>query len=112
MPVVLFAPNSNLSDVSVEDIEPFLGDRYNRFDYHLVWWPLETYKDQTLSQLWHAYVEPDAGGFETLRHNWESLWQYIVYRNTPGYSFEQWPNRTPLYLFVRKDLVSRLETKS
>jgi len=108
VPVILFAPNSNLSDVSVEDIEPFLGDRYTRFDYHLVWWPLETYKEQTLSQLWHAYVQPDTGGTETLRRNWELLWQYIFYRNTPGYSFEKWPDRTPLYLFVRNDLVSGL----
>jgi hypothetical protein len=111
-PVVIFAPNSNLSEVTVEDIEPFLGDRYERFDYRLVWWPLEDYKDQSLNRLWHTYVIPDPALDEaspqTIRHNWESLWQIIFYRHYVGHTFDKWPNRTRMYFFVRKDIAAKV----
>lgn len=108
--VVLFAPNSNLSNVTVEDVEPFLGNQYTRYDYRLVWWPLEDYKDQTLSRLWRTYVSPASGSAaadrETVRRNWESLWQIVFYRHNLNYTFDQWPHKTPMYVFVRRDLAS------
>jgi len=110
-PVVIFAPNTNLSDVRVEDVEPYLGNNYVRFDKRLVWWPVEDYKGQSLSRLWHSYIRPAPGQDSAAIHqNWANLWRIFFYRATPGYNLNDWPNRTNMYVFVRKDLADKFQT--
>ena len=107
-PVIIFSPDA---EVSLEEVEPFLGDNYQRFRYRQVWWPLEDYKDQSFRRLWNTYVVPDpASGatMETIRQNWQSLWNVLFYRHNDYYALSEWPFMTRMYFYVRKDVLNEL----
>jgi uncharacterized protein (TIGR03663 family) len=107
--VIVGAPNE-------DKVRPFLGDRYQRFDYRLVWWPIEDYKDQTPLKLWHTYVAPDLSGvtdageqqglWDQVRQNRKDLWNVLFYRKytTP---FSDWPYVHRFYMYVRKDVLNQ-----
>lgn len=119
-----------LIDPTQEDkVKPFLGDRYDRFRYRLVWWPVEDYKNQTLGTLWRAYVSPrtpaqafsewrnPAGAMtpdmidaqqQVIRENRRKLWQIILYRRYEDYQLNEWPYVHRFYLYVRKDVRNEL----
>ncbi|GAB4526317.1 MAG: TIGR03663 family protein [Anaerolineae bacterium] len=108
--VIVGSPNES-------KVKPFLGDRYQRFSYRLVWWPIEDYKDQSPRKIWHTYVRPDLSGAEDettraaawdeVRQNRKELWNILFYRRhaTP---FNQWPYVHRYYMYVRKDVLNEL----
>jgi len=116
-PVVIVSPDS---DVTLEDVEPYLGDNYQRFDYRQVWWPIEDYRNQTLKQFWNNYVIPaksaelagqdqaaaEAAAWETVKTNRKWLWDVLFYRRMNNHTFNEWPFRTQMYFFVRKDVLN------
>ncbi|RME44332.1 MAG: hypothetical protein D6796_11925 [Caldilineae bacterium] len=119
-PVIIFSPDK---DVSLEDVEPYLGDRYKRFKYRQVWWPIEDYKDQSLSRIWHTYfvpapppaeldgsisVEAWQEAWQRVRENRKWLWDVIFYRKVDDRTFNDWPYRTQMYFYVRKDVLNDL----
>jgi sugar lactone lactonase YvrE len=108
-PVIVFSPDS---DVSLAEVEPYLGNNFERFTYRQVWWPVEDYKDQTWAKIRNTYFVPDpalAGtGQPSIRDNWRSLWDIFFYRRNDKYTLNEWPYRTQMYFFVRKDIVSEL----
>ena len=107
-PVIIFSPDA---DVALEDVEPFLGDNYQRFRYRQVWWPIEDYKDQTPQKLVNTYLVPDSAlgqGPETIAHNWRNLWSIFFYRHNLDHSLSEWPFLTRMYLYVRKDVLNEL----
>ncbi|MFQ5578786.1 MAG: hypothetical protein ACE5G8_17550, partial [Anaerolineae bacterium] len=118
-PVVIVSPDN---DVTLDEVEPYLGDNYRRFDYRQVWWPVENYKDPTLKRIWNDFVipapvaEPDGqvragareAAWETVRRNRKWLWDVIFYRRVNDETFNEWPYRTQMYFFVRKDVLNRL----
>jgi uncharacterized protein (TIGR03663 family) len=107
-PVIIFSPDA---EVSLTDVEPFLGDNYQRFRYRQVWWPIEDYKGLSFQRLWHTYVVPDPETDdtpETIRQNWRSLWDIIFYRHNDTYALSEWPFMTRMYFYVRKDIVNEL----
>jgi uncharacterized protein (TIGR03663 family) len=105
--VIVGATNEN-------EVTPFLGDKYQRFNYRLVWWPLEAYKGQTPSQIWHTYFVPDlsqaadaAGAWQQVKENRQELWNIIFYHQhkTPK---NEWPFVHRFYMYVRKDVLNEL----
>ncbi len=108
--VIVGSPNE-------DKVKPFLGERYQRFDYRLVWWPLENYKEQTPRKLWTTYVRPDLsqaadeaareGLWAEVRQNRKELWDILWYRRneTP---FNQWPYVHRYYMYIRKDVLNQL----
>ena len=107
-PVIVFSPDA---EVALEDVEPFLGDNYQRFRYRQVWWPIETYKDQSLKKLWNTYVVPDPAaepGTGNVTENWEKLWRILFYRDNQDHALSEWPYLTRMYFYVRKDVLNDL----
>ena len=113
----LDAPIVIVGGPNEDKVKPFLGERYQRFDYRLVWWPLENYKEQSPQKLWRTYVRPelsqaaDEAGREGLwaevRQNRKELWDILWYRRneTP---FNQWPYVHRYYMYIRKDVLNQL----
>jgi uncharacterized protein (TIGR03663 family) len=110
----LDAPIVIVGAANLDKVTPFLGDRYQRFDYRLVWWPIETYKDASLQKIWNTYFYPDVppGGdvkaaWDTINENRKELWDIIFYRRHKE-SLAEWPYVHRFYMFVRKDTLSQL----
>ncbi len=113
----LDAPIVIVGSANEDKVRPFLGDRYRRFTYRLVWWPIETYKDQSPLKIWHTYVYPDlsqAGDeaarqalWDQVRENRKELWNIIFYRRhkTP---LNEWPYVHRFYMYIRKDVLNQL----
>jgi DNA-binding beta-propeller fold protein YncE len=118
-PLVIISPDS---EVSLDDVEPYLGDNYRRFNYRQVWWPIENYKDQNLLTIWHTFFVPASSSEfegqnseEAARANWDKvranrrwLGDVLFYRRVNDQTFDQWPFRTNMYFFVRKDVLNDL----
>lgn len=118
-PVVIVSPDDK---VLLEDVEPYLGNNYQRFDYRQVWWPVENYKGQTLKRVWNDFFVPapvqtiegvdpaqsEQAAWETVHRNRKWLWDVLFYRKVNDETFAEWPYRTKMYFFVRKDIVNEL----
>jgi DNA-binding beta-propeller fold protein YncE len=99
-------------------VKPFLGDRFQRFDYRLVWWPIETYKEQSPLKIWHTYLVPDWSRLQReettpeelwaeAREKRKEFWNVLIYRRhaTP---LNEWPYVHRFYVYVRKDVLNQL----
>ena len=102
-------------------VKPFLGDKYTRFSYRLVWWPIEDYKEQSPRRLWETYVsgpppeelaadtaEAQALRRQTVRDNWAKLWKIIFYRDYEDYQLNEWPFVHRFYVYIRKDVLNEV----
>ena len=78
--------------------KPFLGDRYYRFDYRLVWWPIEDYKGLT-----PAKILADLQNSKTL-DKWANIWFYRRYPIT----FTDWPYQNRFAMYIRKDILNQM----
>jgi uncharacterized protein (TIGR03663 family) len=115
----LDAPIVIVGSANESKVKPFLGDKYTRFRYRLVWWPIEDYKDQTLQKLWQTYVagppledprsdtaEAQAARRQTVRDNWRKLGKILFYRDYEDYELNEWPYVHRFYLHIRKDVLN------
>ena len=113
----LDAPVVIVGSANESKVKPFLGDKYTRYRYRLVWWPIEDYKDQSLSKLWENYVsgpppvdplndtaEAQQARREVVRQNWKKMWNIIFYRDFEDYELNEWPFVHRFFLYVRKDV--------
>lgn len=108
--VIVGSPNES-------KVKPFLGERYQRFNYRLVWWPIEDYKEQSPQKIWRTYVRPKLSGtedevmrtaaWEEVRKNRQELWNILFYRRhaTP---LNEWPYVHRYYMYIRKDVLNEL----
>ena len=78
--------------------KPLLGDRYYRFEYRLVWWPMEEYKGLTPAHLIEVLRDP------ARLDKWLSIWFYRRYP-TP---FSDWPYQDRFYLYISKDVLNQM----
>jgi uncharacterized protein (TIGR03663 family) len=113
----LDAPIVIVGGANESKVKPFLGNGYQRFNYRLVWWPIEAYKDQSPKKLWRTYVRPDlsraqdeatrAAAWDEVRRKREELWDVLFYRRhaTPP---NEWPYVHRYYMYVRKDVLNEL----
>ena len=110
----LDAPIVIVGAANLNKVSPFLGDRYQRFDYRLVWWPIETYKEASLQKVWHTYFYPDLlpGGdekaaWDAVNENRKALWNIIFYRRHKE-PLSEWPYVHRFYMFVRKETLNQV----
>jgi DNA-binding beta-propeller fold protein YncE len=109
--VIVGSPNES-------KVTPYLGDNYTRFDYRLVWWPLESYKDQTPAKIWHTYGVPEISSssddptlqqaaWDRINRDRKELWDVLFYHRhaTPK---NEWPYVHRFYMYVRKDVLNQL----
>jgi uncharacterized protein (TIGR03663 family) len=85
-----------------------LATDYTRFDYMLVWWPMEDYKDLKLSN-----ITDNIG-----KAKWRAaIWDIVFYRDYKKYAElyniqsltpENWSPGHKMYLFVRNDVGQRI----
>ncbi len=115
----LDAPVVIVGAANESKVKPFLGDKYIRFRYRLVWWPIEDYKGQTPNKLWQNYVAgsppenplTDTAADQTtrreiVRQNWQKLFKIIFYRDYEDYELNEWPFVHRFYVYVRKDVLN------
>ncbi|MGQ9681198.1 MAG: flippase activity-associated protein Agl23 [Anaerolineae bacterium] len=81
-----------------EQVKPFLGTRYYRRQYRLVWWPDETYKTLTPAKILRDLSDSQAR---------KRLWEIIMFRKY-GPSLAGWPLVHNFALYVRKDVAAQL----
>src|SRR5574341_522945 len=98
-PVILAGPD-NWSKV-----ESLLGDRYYRFEYIRMWWPMQDYFD--LSRYANILNDP-----QLQRGIWD-IWynrDYTLYGQVTGGSYElsQWPVAERMRFYVRKDIFAQV----
>ena len=99
-------PNKEALDVPVviagdknwDKVKPFLGNRYYRFTYKLIWWPVEGYKEWKNQNVFTMLKDPA---------NRERLWNILYYREY-DHSPAQWPLRHEFAVFVRKDIANQI----
>jgi uncharacterized protein (TIGR03663 family) len=94
----LDAPLVIAGDKNESKVKPFLGNRYHRFSYRLIWWPIENYKNANLGQIVADLRSPE---------KMAAFWNMAFYRKyeTPTTA---WPYVHRFYFYVRKDVASQL----
>ena len=92
------APVVFVNDDNEAKAKPFLGDRYYRFTYRLVWWPIEDYKGLTPGRIWQVLRDG-----QRLR-KWLTIW---FYRRYP-IPYSAWPYQNRFALYVRKDILNQM----
>lgn len=99
-------PNKDALDASVVivgpknegKVKPYLGDRYTRREYRLIWWPIEDYKGLTPRKLMEKLRDPAER---------KRIWNIVFHRryDTP---LNAWPFVHRFALYVRKDVVTQI----
>jgi uncharacterized protein (TIGR03663 family) len=95
---LLDAPVVIAGDQDRAAVLPYLGNRYYEFNYRLIWWPRETYKNLTWQRIWDGLRDPvQRGGF----------WNVVLFRRytTPT---AEWEPAHRFSLFVRKDVAAQI----
>ena len=92
--------------------KPYLGDNFTRFNYRLVWWPIEDYKDQSINRLTETYftgpvdIEDTGARRQAVRDNWRSLLKILFYRDYENYNLNEWPFVHRFNVYVRNDVLN------
>lgn len=115
-------PNRNALDAQIvivgaaneSKVKPYLGNNYTRFNYRMVWWPIEDYKNLTLDRIWADYIsgpstEPDAAKrSQMVWDNWGSLMNIIFYRRYENHKLTEWPFVHRFNLYIRNDVLNEI----
>jgi uncharacterized protein (TIGR03663 family) len=117
----LDSPVVIVGSANEDKVKPYLGDKYTRFRYRLVWWPMEDYKGQTLQKLWENYVvgppaadpltdtaEAQAARRAVAAENRRKMWNIIFYRHYEDYDLNEWPYVHRFFVYVRNDVLNQV----
>jgi len=96
------------------EVERILGNRYYRFEYIRMWWPIEDYKGLTFATLGDIASDPDLqrGLWEIwMRREYDTYARAVAkYRNgiEPSYELSEWPVSDRMRFYVRKDVYAQV----
>ena len=79
-------------------VQPFLGNRYYRFERRLVWWPGQQYMGLTWERIRNILGSPEKR---------KILWDILYFRKYPRTS-DDWYHVHNFYLYVRKDVAQQI----
>jgi len=79
-------------------VQPFLGDRYQRFERRLVWWPNQQYMDLTWERIRNILTSPEKR---------QILWDILYFRKYPR-TPDDWYHVHNMYLYIRKDVAQQM----
>ena len=94
--------------------EPLLEDRYYRFEYIRMWWPMQDYFGMSAARIANVLdFSPANAQAAALRQAVFDIWwsrDYSALGRQQGrsYALEQWPVADRMYLFLRKDTAARI----
>jgi sugar lactone lactonase YvrE len=91
-PVVIVGPKNE------DAVKSFLGNKYLKRQYKLIWWPIEGYKDLSMERVISYFTD------EQQRVDLFNAWFYHRYKE----SASQWPYVHNFSFYVRKDVVALL----
>ncbi len=119
----VFVPNSPTRDqlsapvivggsASWTTFETILGDKYDKFTYRLIWWPMEDYKGKNGKSLTYAEIAQTLSNPQMLRAIW-NIWlsrDYKLYDQLSGKTDtpDKWPLVHDFRLYVRKDISNQM----
>lgn len=101
-------------------VEPLLGNRYYKFEYIRMWWPMQEYFNldgapsenpadppQGRARIWHALTDPQ------YRQALFDIWFYRDYKKYGeltgvDYSLSRWPVSDRMRLYIRKDVAAQI----
>jgi uncharacterized protein (TIGR03663 family) len=95
-------------------VEPLLEDRYQRFDFKRMWWPMQDYFHLTAARVIDFFElqddpnDPADRPSAQMRHGvWDIFWMrdYTKFGEATRrtYTFNEWPVSENMYMYVRKD---------
>jgi DNA-binding beta-propeller fold protein YncE len=95
-------------------VEPLLEDRYYRFEYNRLWWPMQDYFGLTPERVLNALdLSPANTQAAQIRQGmWDIWWarDYSVYGQAVGkdFSIQHWPVADRMSFYVRKDVAAQI----
>jgi uncharacterized protein (TIGR03663 family) len=95
-------------------VEPLLEDRYTRFDYTRMWWPMQDYFNLTAGRVLNVFdFSPGNPQAAALREGLLDIWWSRDYRRygeaTGGtFSLTNWPISETMSFYVRKDIAAQI----
>jgi uncharacterized protein (TIGR03663 family) len=87
-----------VGDKNVSKVKPYLGDRYHEFNYRLIWWPRETYKNLNWQRIRDGLRDPVQRG---------QFWDVVLHRRYTTKT-AQWDPIHRFSMFVRKDVAAQV----
>ena len=79
-------------------VKPWLGNRYTKRTYKLIWWPIEGYKDLNLDRVLAYFRDPQQ------RLDLFNTWFFHTYKENQS----QWPYVHLFSFYVRKDVAAMM----
>lgn len=95
-------------------IEPILEDRYQRFEYIRLWWPMQDYFNLTIARVNNLLdFAPENQNAAQIRQGMFDIWwnrDYTTYGNAVGRNFDtaRWPVSDSMLVYVRKDIAAQV----
>jgi uncharacterized protein (TIGR03663 family) len=88
-------------------VEPYIGDDYYQFTYTFLWWPIEDYRQLTLSSLFDWLTDPQKRA--ALWHIFYSR-DYTLYGQVTGreFSLSDWPLHENYRLYIHKTIANQV----
>jgi len=87
-------------------VENALRATHEAYSYHLIWWPMEDYRELTWERLWRWLRDP-----ERRVALWDIFWSrdYTRYDRITGkrHQIDTWPLAHDFKLFIRKDVAAK-----
>jgi uncharacterized protein (TIGR03663 family) len=101
-----------LGSASWATVEPILGDKYDKFTYRLIWWPMEDYKGKNGKSLTLTEVMQTLSNPPMLQAIW-NIWlsrDFKLYDQLTSekHTLDSWPLVHDFRLYVRKDISSQM----
>ncbi len=103
-----------VGDENRTSVETMLEDRYFRFDYIRMWWPMQDYFNLTAQRVVDAFDFSGATPQPAqIRKGMFDIWwnrDYQTYGEATGKNFNitEWPVSDRMYVFVRKDIAAQV----
>lgn len=95
-------------------VEAMLEDRYYKFDYPRLWWPMQDYFNLTPQRIINTFdFSPENPQAAQIRQGMWNIWwsrDYTTYGTALGrdFSITEWPVSDRMYVFVRKDIAAQI----
>lgn len=93
-------------------VEPLLEDRYHRYEYIRMWWPMQDYFGMTAGRIANFLdFSPDNAPAAAMRQAVFDIWwarDYSAYARATDrdFSLAQWPVSDRMVLFLRRDVIA------
>ncbi|MEZ4666819.1 MAG: TIGR03663 family protein [Anaerolineae bacterium] len=101
-----------VGDENRANVESALEDRYYRFDYPRMWWPMQDYFGLTAQRVIDTFSFTDPKAAQVRQGIWDIWWSrdYKPYGDVlqRDFSLTKWPVADKMYVFVRKDIAAQV----